>query len=115
MDDKAAKEADARRTDEIDANVQRLLKEATKVPMYDWELRAEVDRQRDLWYKEAMVLSGQVASMKRALHAICAMYPHTSVAGDMMSRIAHEALDIPYEQGLDSRSDLGDNPVTASK
>lgn len=48
------------------------------------------------YYRRYMEASGIAAHYKRALEAICQVYPHTSVAGDMMARIAYAALDREY-------------------
>lgn len=49
------------------------------------------------YYRQYMEASGLAAHYKRALDAICQVYPHTSVAGDAMIRIACAALDRPYK------------------
>lgn len=93
--------SDLERAEEIDVSVEERAKTYEPTTKYDWEIRkeklSEMDAQREHWYREAMKYSGLSAHYKKALTEITKIYPFTSAAGDLMSEIAHAALDLPYK------------------
>lgn len=98
-------EFDEKRIAAIDAaNTERKL---TETPSYGWEDTVRriqaLENQVDLWHKQALAAQGREAHLRRALEMIIGVYQHTSAAGPLMSRIAHDALDRPYSTGFEEK------------